>query len=115
MLIKFLQQRKIFKFDFDRSVYLRCLKLACYEFYCILSKDWKKNNNNINVLIGKILGLIATGGDICRDIFFFSIAFERILILRDTLSDSVETQRLLLFSNLLSSVFPSVFYHSVFS
>lgn len=69
--------------------FLRILLYDCIVFY---RRRIEKRYNNINVSIAKILGLIVRKrGRFIFFFFFFSIpyiSFERILILRDALSDS---------------------------
>lgn len=99
LLIKFffIEQREIFQvlnlIYRSLCIFVR-LKSACYELFTnfiVEGLKKKKLYNNINVSIGKILGLIVKEESLSRHFFFPSIpyiGFERILILRDTLSDS---------------------------
>lgn len=127
LLIKFffIEQREIFQvlnlIYKSFCIFVR-LKSACYELFTnfiVEGLKKKKLYNNINVSIGKILGLIVKEESLSRHFFF---SFHSIHWFWKNLDSqryfkwfADETQRLLLFSNLLSSVFPSVFYHSVFS
>lgn len=127
LLIKFffIEQREIFQvlnlIYKSFCIFVR-LKSVCYELFTnfiVEGLKKKKLYNNINVSIGKILGLIVKEESLSRH-FFFSLHsihwfWKNLDSQRYFKWFADETQRLLLFSNLLSSVFPSVFYHSVFS